>query len=66
MSKKMTRISNMEQILREKGLVRIKEMAEFLDVSEMTVRRDIRQMEMAGRVKNLSHRIFVFHGVQEI
>jgi len=54
MSKKMTRISNMEQILREKGLVRIKEMAEFLDVSEMTVRRDIRQMEMAGRVKNLN------------
>lgn len=54
MSKKLTRITNMEQILQNRGLVRIKEMAELLDVSEMTIRRDVRQMEMAGRVKNLN------------
>lgn len=54
MNKKLTRVANMEQILQKKGLVKIKEMAELLDVSEMTVRRDIRQMEMAGKVKNLN------------
>ena len=54
MNKKLNRITNMEQILQSKGLVKIKEMADLLEVSEMTVRRDIRQMEMAGKVKNLN------------
>lgn len=54
MSKKLARITNMEQILQERGIVRIKEMADLLDVSEMTIRRDIRQMVQEGSVKNLN------------
>ena len=54
MNKKLARITNLEQILRKKGLISIKEMAQILDVSEMTIRRDVHQMEMAGRVKNLN------------
>ena len=54
MNKKHARITNLEEILREKGLVSIKEMAQLLDVSEMTIRRDIRQMEMTGKLKNLN------------
>ena len=54
MNKKQARLTNLEEILRERKLVSIKDMAHLLDVSEMTVRRDIRQLEMASRVKNLN------------
>ena len=54
MGKKDVRISNMERILIEKGLVRIKDMAEILDVSEMTIRRDIHMLEQAGKIKNVN------------
>ena len=54
MNKKQTRLTNLEEILRERKLVSIKDMAHLLGVSEMTVRRDIRQMEMASKVKNLN------------
>lgn len=54
MSKKEVRIANMEQILHKKGIVRVKEMAQLLDVSEMTIRRDVQLLEQTGRVKNLN------------
>lgn len=54
MNKKNLRIENLEQILHEKGLVSIREMAKLLDVSEMTIRRDVRQLEMTDRLKNLN------------
>lgn len=58
MSKKDIRIANMEQLLHDKGIVRVKEMAQLLDVSEMTIRRDVQQLERAGRVKNLNGMLF--------
>ena len=54
LKKKLTRITHIKRILQERGLIRIKELAEVLDVSEMTVRRDIQQMEQDGGVKNLN------------
>ena len=54
MSKKLTRITQIGRILQERTLIRIKELAEILDVSEMTVRRDVQQMENDGKVKNLN------------
>ena len=54
LNKKQNRISQIERILQERSLVRIKELAEILDVSEMTVRRDVQQLENDGYVKNLN------------
>lgn len=54
LKKKLTRITQIKRILQERGLIRIKELAEVLAVSEMTVRRDIQQMEQDGGVKNLN------------
>jgi DeoR family deoxyribose operon repressor len=54
LKKKIARIAHIKNILQERGLIRIKELAEVLDVSEMTVRRDIQQMELDGGVKNLN------------
>lgn len=54
MNKKTIRIGKFQSILNEAGLISIREMAARLNVSEMTVRRDIRQLEQEELVKNIN------------
>lgn len=54
MNKKEIRIEKLKAILNEKGLIHIKEMAELLGVSEMTVRRDVHILEQDEKIKNVN------------
>ena len=49
--KKMTRIDKISQLLIAKTGVSIRELAVELGVSEITIRRDLKQLEQQGTVK---------------
>ena len=42
------RMQTLEKLIHEKGFMRICELAEMFDVSEMTIRRDIYTLEKQG------------------
>lgn len=48
------RMQTLEKLIHEKGFMRICELAEMFDVSEMTIRRDIYTLEKQGIAKNLN------------
>lgn len=51
---KQTRINRVVEILKEKNGASIKELSNYLDVTEMTIRRDIKQLREGGIVKLIS------------
>lgn len=52
------RMQTLEKLIHEKGFMRICELAEMFDVSEMTIRRDIYTLEKQGIAKNLKGIVF--------
>lgn len=54
MSKKTLRMEKLLSILNETGSMSIKKMAHLLEVSEMTIRRDLRILEAEEKVKNIN------------
>lgn len=51
---KQTRINQMVEILKAKNGASVKELSEHLEVTEMTIRRDIKQLSESGIVKIIS------------
>ncbi|MEZ4630489.1 MAG: DeoR/GlpR family DNA-binding transcription regulator [Deinococcales bacterium] len=45
------RLQRIRQLLNERGLVRVSELAHILDVSEMTIRRDLNELEKTGSIE---------------
>lgn len=58
MKKNDLRRRSIEKCLEEKGVLRIRELAEMFDVSEMTIRRDVSEMEKLGKARNLNGIVF--------
>ena len=54
MGKKEMRMSRLVEIINSRGYIPIKEIAQLLHVSEMTVRRDLAAVEKSGLVKNVN------------
>jgi len=54
MNKKALRTEKLLSILNETGSISIKKMASMLEVSEMTIRRDIHALEEQEKVKNIN------------
>ena len=54
------RMQTLEKLIHEKGFMRICELAEMFDVSEMTIRRDIYTLEKQGIAKNLKGIVFAY------
>lgn len=67
MSKKMERIDKLAALLEERGYVSVRELSALLEVSEMTVRRDLRALEerCAAGVQRLSPSRAVVRNNQE-
>lgn len=53
MSKGLQRIIQMEQIIREQSAISVKELARRLLVSEMTIRRDLVELEKQSPIRNI-------------
>ena len=53
-AKKEMRMSRLVEIINSRGYIPIKEIAQLLHVSEMTVRRDLAAVEKSGLVKNVN------------
>lgn len=54
MGKKEMRMNRLVEIINSRGYIPIKEIAQLLHVSEMTVRRDLAAVEKSGLVKNVN------------
>ena len=54
MGKKEMRMSRLVEIINSRGYIPIKEIAQLLHVSEMSVRRDLAAVEKSGLVKNVN------------
>ena len=54
MGKREIRWNRMVELVHDRGFIPIRELAQTLGVSEMTVRRDLAAVEQGGRVKNVN------------
>ena len=54
MGKREVRWNRMVELVHQRGFIPIREMAQTLEVSEMTVRRDLAAVEEGGLVKNVN------------
>ena len=62
MGKKEIRMNRIVEITNARGYIPIKEMAKLLQVSEMTVRRDISVIENSGFIRNVNGILMSGHG----